>query len=79
MRVNVIKKNAKESLKVWLAIEFVVKMHFKDTKEATQQNVTLFFQVLFTKVKPTSRYDVTERLRYDVTGLELTVWPETFS
>ena len=48
-------------------------------KKATQQNVTLFFQVLFTKVKPTSRYDVTEHLRYDVTGLELTVWPEIFS
>ena len=56
------KKNAKESLKSWLAIQFVVKMHFKEAKEATQQKVTLFFQVLFTKVKPTSRYDVTEHL-----------------
>ena len=57
------KKNAKESLKVWLAysaIKFVGKMHSKDAKEATQQKVKLFFfQVLFTKVKPTSRYDFT--------------------
>ena len=33
------KKNAKESFKVWLAnsaIKFVVKMHFKDAKEAAQ-------------------------------------------
>ena len=72
-------KNAKESLKVSLAIKFVVKMHFKDAKEATQQKMTLFLQVLFTKVKPTLRYDVTEHLRYDVTGLELTVWPESFN
>ena len=40
------KKNAKESLKVWLAMKFVVKMHFKDANEATQQKVTVFFQVL---------------------------------
>ena len=73
------RKNAKESLKVWLAIKSAVKMHFKDAKKDTQQKVTLFFQVLFTKVKPTSRYDVTEHLRYDFTGLELTVWSETFS
>ena len=63
------KKNAIESFKVWLGIKFVVKMHFKDAKEATQQKVTLCFQVLFTKVKPTLRYDVTEHLRYDVNGL----------
>ena len=40
------KKNAKESFKVWLAyaaIKFVVKMHFKDAKEATQQKEILFF------------------------------------
>ena len=54
-------------------------MHFKDAKEATQQNVTVFFEVLFTKVKPTSPFDVTVHLRYDVTGLELTIWPETFN
>ena len=43
------KENAKESLKVKLAfsaIKCVVKMHFKDEKEAAQQKVTLFFQVL---------------------------------
>ena len=48
------KKNAKESLKVKLAfsaIKFVVKMHFKDEKEAAQQKVTLFFQVLFAERK----------------------------
>ena len=54
-------------------------MHFKDAKEAKQQKVTVFFEVLFTKVKPTSRFDVTVHLRYDVTGLELTIWPETFN
>ena len=37
------KKNAKESLKVWLAIKFVVKMHFKDAKEATQQKPDALF------------------------------------
>ena len=73
------KKIAKESLNVWLTLKCVVKMHFKDAKEAMQHKLTLFFQVLFTKVKPMSRYDVTEHLRYDVTGLELTDWPETFS
>ena len=48
------KKNAKESLKVKLAfsaIKCVVKMHFKDEKEAAQQKVTLFFQVLFAESK----------------------------
>ena len=48
------KKNAKESLKVKLAysaIKFVVKMHFKDEKEAAQQKVALFFQVLFAESK----------------------------
>ena len=48
------RKNAKESLKVKLAfsaINFVVKMHFKDEKEAAQQKVTLFFQVLFAESK----------------------------
>ena len=48
------KKNAKESLKVKLAfsaIKFVVKMHFKDEKEAAQQKVTLFLQVLFAESK----------------------------
>ena len=73
------KKNAKESLKVWLAIKFAVKMHFKNAKEVTQQKVTLFFQVLSIEVKPTSRYDITKHLGYDFTGLELTGWPETFS
>ena len=47
----------KKSFKVWLAysaIKFIVKMHFKDAKEVTQQKVTLFFfQVLFTKVRHT--------------------------
>ena len=33
----------------------------------------------FTKGKHTSCYDVTVLLRYDVTGLELTVWPETWN
>ena len=40
------KKHAKESFKVWLAysaVNFVVKMHFKDTKEAAQQKETLLF------------------------------------
>lgn len=40
------KKNAKESLKVWLAysaIILVVKIVFKDAEEASQQKVTLFF------------------------------------
>ena len=50
------------------AIKFVVKTHFKDAKEAVQQKVTLFFQVLFTKVKHTSRYGVTVHLLYDATG-----------
>ena len=48
------KKNAKESIKIKLAfsaIKFVVKMHFKDEKEAAQQKVMLFFQVLFAKSK----------------------------
>ena len=54
-------------------------MHFKDAKEAAQQKVTLFFQVLFTKVKHTSHYGVTVHLRYDVSGQELTDWPETLS
>ena len=48
------KENAKETLKVklaFLAIKFVVKMHFKDEKEAAQQKVTLFFQVLFAESK----------------------------
>ena len=47
-------KNANESFKVKLAfsaIKFVVKMHFKDEKEAAQQKVTLFFQVLFAECK----------------------------
>ena len=51
-------------------------MHFKDKKKVAQQKVTLFFQVLFTKVKHTSRYGVTVHLRYDVTGQELSDWPE---
>ena len=48
------KKNVKESLKVKLAlsaIKFVVKMHFKDEKEAAKQKVTLFFHVLFAESK----------------------------
>ena len=39
-------KNAEESFKVWLAysaIKFVVKRHFKDAKEVTQQKMMLFF------------------------------------
>ena len=49
------KKKSKESSKVKLAfsaIKFVVKRHFQDEKEAAQQKVTLFFQVLFAKSKP---------------------------
>ena len=48
------RENAKETLKVklaCLAIKFVVKMHFKDEKEAAQQKVTLIFQVLFAESK----------------------------
>ena len=48
------KQNAEESFKVWLAylaIKFVVKRHFKDAKEVTQQKVMLFVQVLFTKIR----------------------------
>ena len=55
------KENAKESFKdklAFSAIQFVVKMHFKDKKEAARQKVTLFFQVLFAERK-TSRYNVT--------------------
>ena len=76
------KKNAKESLKVKLAFsatKFVVKMHFKDEKEAAQQKVTLFFKVKSPKVKPTSRYNVTAHLQYDVSDLELTAWLESLS
>ena len=76
------KKNAKESVKVKLAfspIKFVVKMHFKDEKESAQQTVTPFFKFYSPKVKPTSRYNVTAHLQYDVTGLELTAWLETLS
>ena len=43
-----------KTLKVKLAfsaINFVVKMHFKDEKEAAQQKVTPLFQVLFAKSK----------------------------
>ena len=49
-------KNEEKSFKVWLAyssIKFAVKRHFKDAKEVAQQKVTLFFQVLFTKVRHT--------------------------
>ena len=76
------KNKTKENLKVKLAssaIQFVVKMHFKDEKEALQQKVTLFFQVLYTGSKTKSRYNVTPHLQYDVTGLELTAWLETLS
>ena len=76
------KKNANESLKVKLAfsaIKIVVQMHFKDEKEAAQQKVTLFFKFYSPKVKPTSRYNATAHLQYDVTGLELTAWLETLS
>ena len=48
-------KNAKESFKVWLAysaIKFVVKMHFKDTKEDAQQKETLFFCFLLIFIHP---------------------------
>ena len=45
------KKNAKESLKVWLAIKFVVKMHFKDAKEATQQKPDALFSSFIHKSK----------------------------
>ena len=58
----------------------VVKMQFKNAKEAAQQKETLFFfQLLFTKVKQTSCFDVTVHLRYDVTGQELTDRHETLS
>ena len=48
------KANAKESLKdklAFQAIKFVVKMLFKDEKEAAKQKVTLFVQVLFAESK----------------------------
>ena len=55
-------------------------MQFKDEKEAAQQNVTLFFQVLFAESKThIALYNVNARLQYDVTGLELTAWLETLS
>ena len=77
------KKKSKESLKVKLAfsaIKFVVKMHFKDEKEAAQQKTTLFFSSFIRqKVNLTSRYNVTGHLQYDVTGLEITAWLETLS
>ena len=44
------KEKCKRKLKVKLAfsaIKFVVKMHFKNEKEAVQQKMTLFIQVLF--------------------------------
>ena len=61
------------------AIKCVVKMHFKDGKEAAQQKVTLFFKFYSPKVKSTPRYNVIALLQYDVTGLELTAWNETLS
>ena len=76
------RKMKKENLAVKLAfsaIKFVVKMHFKDEKEAAQQKVTLFFKFYSPKVKPTSRYNFTAHLQYDVTGMELTAWLETLS
>ena len=78
--INFQKEKCKRKLKSLAGLfgyKFVVKIHFKDAKEVAQQNVTFFFQVLYTKVKHMSRYDVTVHLRYDVTGLELTVWLET--
>ena len=48
------RKMKKKSIKVKLAfsaIKIVVKMHFKDEKEAAQQKVTVFFQVLFAESK----------------------------
>ena len=50
-------------------------MHFKDEKEAAQQKVTHFFQVLFAEIKT----HFALHLQYDVTGLELTAWLETMS
>ena len=38
-----------------------------------------FFKFYSPKVNPTSRYNVTAHLQYDVTGLELTAWLETLS
>ena len=76
------KKNAKESFKVKLAfsaIKFVVKMHYKDEKEAAQQKNDSFFKLYSPKVKPMSRYNDTAHLQYDVTGLKLTAWLETLS
>ena len=66
------KENAKESFKVcvaYSAIKFVVKMHFKDAKEAAHKKVTLFFQVLFTKVEHTSRAFVSTYI-CDMTSLD---------
>ena len=54
-------------------------MHFKDEKEAAQQKWRSFSKFYSPKVKPTSRYNVTAHLQYDVTGLELTAWLETLS
>ena len=48
------RKMQKKSLKVKLAfstIKIDVKMHFKDEKEAAQQKMTVFFQVLFAESK----------------------------
>ena len=73
-------EKCKRKLKVKLAfsaIKSVVKMHFKDEKEAARQKVTLFFKFYSPKVKPTSRYNVTAHLQYDVTGLEQTALLET--
>ena len=78
MGVNVRYEKCKRKPKSLAGYRFVVKMHFKDAKEATQQNDALFLSFIH-QCKPTSRYDVTEHLRYDVTGLELPVWPETFT
>ena len=42
------RKMQKEAFKVWLdysAIKFVVKMHFKDAKEAVQQKTDAIFKV----------------------------------
>lgn len=59
----------------YLALRFVAKMKSKGAN-ITAQQVMLF---LFTKVKQTSRYDVTLHLQYDIIRPEVTLWPETVS
>ena len=67
---------------MWLAyssIKFVVKMHFKDAKEAVQQKETLFFKVYSPNSNKLYAMTSPYTCDYDVTGQDLTDWPETLS